>query len=164
MSKGEKKDAIKEAKFMMALKHPNIVGFREVFATKSGSLNIIMEYCDDGDLEKKIITRREEVKNKGRSYYPEDQVIQWFTMIALGIKHCHDRHILHRDLKAANIFCTRTGMVKLGDFGVSKCLERTHDMVNSGAMGTPYYMAPELFDENPYSFPADIWSLGVLLY
>lgn len=85
-------------------------------------------------------------------------------MVVLGVKHCHDRHIIHRDIKAANVFMTRSGMVKLGDFGVSKCLARTHDMVNSGAIGTPVYMAPELFDGKPYSYPADIWSLGVLLY
>ena len=84
-------------------------------------------------------------------------------MLALGVKHCHDRRIIHRDLKAQNVFMCRNGMAKIGDFGVSSVLSYTHEMVRS-VNGTPYYMAPELFDEIPYSFPADIWSLGVLLY
>ena len=90
-------------------------------------------------------------------------MLTWFTMLALGVKHCHDRRIIHRDLKAQNIFMCRNGMAKIGDFGVSRVLARTHDMVKS-VNGTPYYMAPELFDEVPYSFPADVWSLGILLY
>ena len=84
-------------------------------------------------------------------------------MLALGVKHCHDRRIIHRDLKAMNIFMCSNGMAKIGDFGVSSVLARTADMVQT-VNGTPYYMAPELFDEVPYSFPADIWSLGILLY
>ena len=95
--------------------------------------------------------------------FAEKQILTWFTMVALGIKHCHDRRIIHRDLKAQNIFVCRNGMLKIGDFGVSSILNSTVDVVKT-VSGTPYYMAPEQFEQLPYNFSADIWSLGVLLY
>ena len=56
-----------------------------------------------------------------------------------------------------------TGMIKLGDFGVSAILQDTQARANS-VKGTPYYLAPELLNDQPYSFEADIWSLGIVLY
>jgi serine/threonine protein kinase len=50
----------------------------------------------------------------------EDAIVDWFVQMCLGLKHIHDRKILHRDLKTSNIFVTRAGMVKIGDFGISK--------------------------------------------
>lgn len=86
-----------------------------------------MEYCDDGDLAKKIKERATSMAKTGLDdYFAEHQVLVWFTMLALGVKHCHDRRIIHRDLKAENVFLNRSGMVKIGDFGVSKVLARTH--------------------------------------
>ena len=75
----------------------------------------------------------------------------------------HSKYILHRDLKSQNIFLTNTGMVKLGDFGISKCLDFTLAKART-IIGTPYYLSPELIQNIPYSYKSDIWSLGVLLY
>ena len=75
----------------------------------------------------------------------------------------HDRKILHRDLKTQNLFLMKSGMLKLGDFGVSYILQDTVTKANS-VKGTPYYLAPELLQDQPYSFEADIWSLGIVLY
>lgn len=83
--------------------------------------------------------------------------------MCLAIKHCHDRKILHRDLKAQNIFLTKTGIVKLGDFGISKVLSSTVEKAVT-IVGTPYYLSPEIIQNKPYSFKSDMWSLGVLLY
>eukprot|EP00826_Nyctotherus_ovalis_P051485 TRINITY_DN6436_c0_g1_i4.p1 TRINITY_DN6436_c0_g1~~TRINITY_DN6436_c0_g1_i4.p1 ORF type:complete len:551 (+),score=141.94 TRINITY_DN6436_c0_g1_i4:2-1654(+) len=156
MSEEEKKEIFQEAKILEGLNHPNIIRFREVYRTRIGALCIIMEYADGGDLLEKM----EAAKGV---HFPESQVVTWFTQIALAIKHCHDRKILHRDLKAQNIFLTAKSYVKLGDFGISKILERTYDKAVS-LVGTPYYLSPELVQNDPYSFDADIWSLGVLLY
>ena len=83
--------------------------------------------------------------------------------MCLAIKHVHDRKILHRDLKSQNIFLTRTGRIKLGDFGIAKVLSSTVDNAKT-MVGTPYYLSPEIVESRPYNFKSDIWSLGVLLY
>ena len=89
--------------------------------------------------------------------------MDWFTQICLAIKHIHDKKILHRDLKSQNIFLTKNGLIKLGDFGIAKCLNFTLEKVRT-VVGTPYYLSPEIVENKPYSFNSDIWSLGVLLY
>lgn len=108
---------MKEASILSVLDHPHIVKFLFLFKTES-YLNIVMEYADGGDLNKII---RE---TKG-SHFPENQILNWFTQICLAIKHIHDRKIIHRDLKCQNIFMTKEGLVKLGDFGIAKNLSKT---------------------------------------
>ena len=66
-------------------------------------------------------------------------------------------------LKSQNIFLTKKGDVKLGDFGISKPLMMTLDKMST-VVGTPYYMSPEICENHSYSFKTDIWSLGVILY
>lgn len=66
-------------------------------------------------------------------------------------------------MKSQNIFLNKNGIIKLGDFGISKCLDNTLDKVQT-IIGTPYYLSPEIVQNLPYSFKSDIWSLGVLLY
>jgi NIMA (never in mitosis gene a)-related kinase len=83
--------------------------------------------------------------------------------MCLGIKHLHDRKIIHRDLKGQNIFLTESGCVKIGDMGVARVLEHTVAKAKT-VVGTPYYLSPEIIENRPYSFKSDIWSLGALLY
>ena len=109
-----------------------------------------------GDLQSKIKMQ------KGKNF-SEAQILDWFTQICLAIKHIHDRKILHRDLKSQNIFMTQNGLIKLGDFGVAKCLANTVEKAKT-IIGTPYYLSPEIVQNKPYSFKSDIWSLGILLY
>lgn len=96
-------------------------------------------------------------------YFTEDQVLNYFTQICLALKHCHDRKILHRDLKSQNIFLTKKNIVKLGDFGIARVLSNTRSKAKT-VVGTPYYLSPEIIESMPYSFKSDVWSLGVLLY
>lgn len=93
-----------------------------------------MDYADGGDLSAKI-------KNAKGSYFSENQILNWFTQICLAIKHVHDRKVIHRDLKSQNIFLTSDNIVKLGDFGIAKPLQRTLEK-NKTIVGTPYYMSP----------------------
>jgi NIMA (never in mitosis gene a)-related kinase len=72
-----------------------------------------MEYADGGDLYNRI----KEQKKIGK-LWPEDQILDWFIQICLGVKHIHDRKILHRDLKSQNIFMTSGNDIKMGDFGI----------------------------------------------
>ena len=78
-----------------------------------------------------------------------------------AISHCHAQGVIHRDIKPENIMITDAGSVRLIDFGLSKASKNNRNLRTQA--GTPYYMAPEVFDQN-YSAQADIWSLGVLLY
>lgn len=70
---------------------------------------------------------------------------------------------MHRDLKSLNVFLTKQGIAKLGDFGIAKVLSSTVDHAKT-IVGSPYYLSPEIIENRPYSFKSDIWSLGVLLY
>lgn len=90
-------------------------------------------------------------------------MLNWFTQICLAVKHVHDRKILHRDIKAQNVFMMKSGMLKLGDFGIARVLSTTSEMAAT-VVGTPYYLSPEIVQSNKYGFSTDIWSLGVLLY
>lgn len=164
MSEEERKETLKEAKILEVLNHPNITRFREVYKTKKGKLCIVMDYCDDGDLQTKIKTQAKQKTPSGRTqYFSEDQVLNWFTQICLAIKHTHDKKILHRDLKSQNIFMTKRGILKLGDFGIARVLSNTKSRAKT-VVGTPYYLSPEIIRSEGYSFKSDIWSLGVLLY
>jgi NIMA (never in mitosis gene a)-related kinase len=79
----------------------------------------------------------------------------------LGLQTLHDLKIIHRDIKCANIFLTKSGTVKLGDLNVSKVAKRG---MLSTQTGTPYYASPEVWMDKPYNFKSDIWSLGCVLY
>ena len=117
---------------------------------------MVMDYADGGDLSQKI-------KRRNGEFFSESQILDWFTQVCLAIKHIHDRKIIHRDIKSGNIFLTKNNLVKLGDFGISKCLNTTLDKAKT-IIGTPYYLSPEIINSQPYDFKSDIWSLGVLLY
>ena len=86
-----------------------------------------------------------------------------FIQMTLGIQTLHDRNILHRDLKAANVFMFSNNYLKLGDFGVSKVLKSDEALART-QVGTPYYVAPEVWRNRPYNAKCDMWSLGCLLY
>ena len=109
-----------------------------------------------GDLSQKIKERRGQ-------YFGEDQVLDWFTQICLGMKHIHDRKIIHRDLKGQNVFLTKKGIIQIGDFGIAKVLAATVAKART-SVGTPYYLSPEVVQSQPYSLSTDVWSMGVMLY
>uniref|UniRef100_A0A674K7J4 non-specific serine/threonine protein kinase n=1 Tax=Terrapene triunguis TaxID=2587831 RepID=A0A674K7J4_9SAUR len=145
----------KEAILLAKMKHPNIVAYKESFEA-DGHLYIVMEYCDDGDLMQKIKYQRGKL-------FPEDTILHWFVQMCLGVKHIHDRRVLHRDIKSKNIFLTQNGKVKLGDFGSARLL--TNPMAYACTyVGTPYYVPPEIWENLPYNNKSDIWSLGCILY
>ncbi|KAA6403113.1 MAG: putative serine/threonine-protein kinase Nek1 [Streblomastix strix] len=155
MSKKEKEESINEIRVLSKLRHPNIIAYRESFIER-GLLCIIMDYADGGDIYQKI-------QNCKGKLMDEEEILNYFVQICLAIKHVHDRKILHRDLKTQNIFLTKDNIVKLGDFGIARILNSTLEFAKT-AIGTPYYLSPEICENKSYSFQSDIWSLGCVLY
>lgn len=95
--------------------------------------------------------------------FTETEIFNWFVQLCLALEYIHGRKVLHRDLKSQNVFLTGNNTVKLGDFGISRVLENT----NAGAqtvVGTPYYMSPEICQNQPYTYKSDVWALGCVLY
>ncbi|KAF4108647.1 serine/threonine-protein kinase Nek5 isoform X2 [Onychostoma macrolepis] len=156
LSSRDKDASRKEVTLLSKMKHPNIVAFYKSFHDRN-NLCILMEYCDAGDLMHRIRTQR------GKPF-TEQQIVDWFVQICLGLKHIHDRKILHRDIKAQNIFLSHGGLkVKLGDFGIARMLNSTMELART-CVGTPYYLSPEICENRPYNNKTDIWSLGCVLY
>jgi serine/threonine protein kinase len=107
-----------ECKVLQRLRHPGIVCYEDSFIHKNRQLCIVMAFCEGGDLSTVIEKRRMRL-------FPEQEVISWFLQISLALQYMHAEHILHRDLKTQNIFLTKQGVIKLGDFGIAKVLEGT---------------------------------------
>jgi NIMA (never in mitosis gene a)-related kinase len=157
MTPKERKIALSEAKVLGALKHPYIIGFRESYMD-GNTLCILMDYAEGGDLFKTIDRTRRKMQK-----ISEAKILRWATQILLALKYLHDKHVLHRDLKSQNIFISASGRIKLGDFGISRVLENTNCFAKT-SIGTPYYLAPEICQQKPYSWSADIWAVGCILY
>ncbi|XP_016278614.2 serine/threonine-protein kinase Nek1 isoform X4 [Monodelphis domestica] len=155
MSSKEREESRREVEVLANMKHPNIVLYRESFE-ESGSLYIVMDYCEGGDLYKRINAQKGVL-------FPEDQIMDWFVQICLALKHVHDRKILHRDIKSQNIFLTKDGTIQLGDFGIARVLNSTVELART-CIGTPYYLSPEICENKPYNNKSDIWALGCVLY
>ncbi|KAL2310918.1 hypothetical protein Nmel_002599 [Mimus melanotis] len=152
----EKEASEKEVMLLAKMKHANIVTFYASLQEKN-KLYIVMEYCDGGDLMKRINMQHGVL-------FDEDQILSWFVQISLGLKHIHDKKILHRDVKAQNVFLSNNGKVaKLGDFGIARQLNSTTEFAHT-CVGTPYYLSPEICENRPYNNKTDIWSLGCVLY
>ena len=158
LSQKEKLNSFNEVRILASIEHKNIIGYKEAFFDdKSKTLNIVMEYADGGDLNTQI----KEIKQK-KLFFEEKQI--WSTLIQIleGLNYLHKSSIIHRDLKSANIFLTKDGIVKIGDLNVSKIL--TKMVTTNTQTGTPYFASPEIWNDQPYDYKCDIWSVGCIIY
>mmetsp|Transcript_40296 Transcript_40296/g.61493 ORF Transcript_40296/g.61493 Transcript_40296/m.61493 type:complete len:192 (-) Transcript_40296:2373-2948(-) len=157
MTEKEKRNALNEIRLLASVTHPNIIEYRESFIESSSqTLCLVMEYADGGDLAQRITDLMKRSEN-----FTVEEALSITTQMIMGLKALHDSNICHRDLKCANIFLTNKGQVKLGDFNVSKVLNR--GMLRTQT-GTPYYASPEVWQDKPYDYKSDIWSLGCIIY
>lgn len=146
-----------EVMLMQRLQHPNIVAYKDsFFANGRDNLCIVMTFADGGDLGQRISDAKSHL-------FKEDQIMHWFVQAALAIHYMHENKVLHRDIKAQNIFMLGNGRLVLGDLGISKVLDGTVQFAQT-QIGTPYYMSPELFKNKPYNHKSDVWALGCVLY
>ena len=153
----EKEAALNEVRILASLSHPNIIGYKEAFYDeRSKTLNIVMEYADDGDIAHKI---KENLKRRLR--FDESTLWEWIIQLLEGLKYLHDNKIMHRDLKCANIFLMKNGQLKIGDLNVSKLAKNNMARTQTG---TPFYLSPEIWRDLPYDYKCDIWSVGCIIY
>ncbi|TGZ69890.1 hypothetical protein CRM22_003481 [Opisthorchis felineus] len=138
---------------MERLDHPNIIRVFE-FHEFPDRWYLIMEYAPVGELHSYL-------KRHGRM---EDTAAKNISaQIVSALKHMHERGVVHRDLKAENVLFVASGIVKVGDFGFSKKINREDALTTF--CGSPPYAAPELFVADSYTGPAvDLWALGVLIF
>jgi NIMA (never in mitosis gene a)-related kinase len=153
----EQEGCMNEVRLLASFNSINIISYKDAFFDNDiNSLCIVMEYADDGDLANKI-----ENNLKNKTFFDEEMIWEYFYQMVKGVKYLHDRKIMHRDLKSANIFMFKGGELKIGDMNVSKVYKLG---LNNTQTGTPYYTAPEIWKDLPYDYKCDIWSLGCVLY
>ena len=152
-SENAKRKIFNEVLMQKTLDHPNVIKLLEVFENKR-YIFFVMEYAEEGDILK---------LQKKRGPLEEKLACFLCFQIIQGLKHCHSRDILHRDIKLDNIFLGNNFETKIGDFGVSKILKPNQIIYEQ--CGTPAYIAPEIIKGEGYgSCKPDIWNLGILLY
>ena len=162
LSKIEQENSVNEIRILSSIVHPNIISYKESFWNwKNKTLNIIMEYCDDGDLESKINKMK---RNKIK--FNEKLIWNYVFQIIFGLKALHDKGIIHRDLKSANVFLSKlNNKCKIGDLNTGKVIKNNINK-NKGnyQIGTPYYFSPEIWNNGEVSYKSDIWALGCIIY
>lgn len=150
----------REISLLRDLTHPNIVQYLGC-SSSADYLNIFLEYVPGGSVQTML-----------NSYgaLPEPLVRSFVRQILTGLSYLHNRDIIHRDIKGANILVDNKGTIKISDFGISKKLEASN--ILNGAnnnkhrpslQGSVFWMAPEVVKQTSYTRKADIWSLGCLV-
>ncbi|CAI2363171.1 unnamed protein product [Moneuplotes crassus] len=159
VEKNRRKKVINEHRILKTLNHPNILKFYNYYETRN-HLWLIFDFCPGGDIYKML--------NEDKMF-PEEITKHFGVEIMKGMYYLHSNGIIYGDLKPSTILFNEYNELKLADFGRAK---KITDYINPGQetyakakTGSPYYMAPELFqDEGVYSFCSDIWSFGCLLF
>jgi hypothetical protein len=136
------------------LKHPNLLSLYDVKQDDLGDSWVVMEYVAGDSLEA--------VLERYPDGMPRQEVLAWFHGIAAGVTYLHDQGIVHRDLKPGNIF-SDGGIVKIGDYGLSKFISASRRSGQTESVGTVHYMAPEI-GNGRYGKEIDIYALGIILY
>lgn len=143
-------ELLQEPRLLAALDHPNIVSITT--AEKQESIFfIVMEYVEGDTLEDVI----------AGNALDTPRMLDYSAQVCSAIRHAHDQGVIHRDLRPPNMLISRTGVLKVADFGVSRFLELAAR--GTTVIGSPPYMAPEQF-EGKAVFASDIYSLGITMY
>ena len=144
---------VREAQAAAALNHPNICTVYEIDESKGKSF-IAMEYIEGQTLKEKTTMRPLNL----------NEALDIAIQIADGLRHAHDKGIVHRDVKSSNIMIKKNGQAKVMDFGLAKLVGSTMVTREGTTLGTIAYMSPEQAQGKEVDQRSDIWSLGVVLY
>jgi serine/threonine-protein kinase len=145
----------REAQAVAKLHHDNILQVFDYSAGDSLAAYIVTEFIDGQTLKQWFAGRKN----------PQPEVAALIAIeLGTALSHAHSFGIIHRDVKPENVMVRRDGMLKLMDFGVAQILDLERMTVTGQLLGSPAYMAPELFEGKPLDFRTDVFSVGVLLY
>jgi NIMA (never in mitosis gene a)-related kinase 1/4/5 len=153
----EADDILTEAKYLRDLSHKYIVKYIDDFIHiefNKGKIEpiyyviIIMEFCEGGDLKKKI----DDVFN-AKGHFSKAELINILLQICESLNYLHNRNIIHRDIKSQNIFFTKDNIVRIGDFGLAKKIKKNRRTTYMTKVGTDSYMAPEVLKGESYGKP-----------
>ncbi|NQU23975.1 MAG: serine/threonine protein kinase [Candidatus Nealsonbacteria bacterium] len=136
------------------LKHPNLLSLFDIREDARGDTWVVMEFVAGACLADVVATHPDGL--------PTEEALTWFHGLSAGVAYLHDRGIVHRDLKPGNIFSDE-GIVKVGDYGLSKFVSCSRRSGQTESVGTVHYMAPEVANGR-YGKEIDIYALGVVLY
>jgi serine/threonine protein kinase/tetratricopeptide (TPR) repeat protein len=151
---GAKRRFMHEAKAASALDHPNICSIYDIEELPSGQTFLVMGYYQGQSLREVLEEGAMEV----------DYAISVAAQVAVGLAAAHEKGIVHRDVKPANILITKDGLIKILDFGVAKLAGATKLTKTGGTVGTIAYMSPEQITGKEVDARSDIFSLGVMFY
>ena len=144
---------IKEAHFIASLANPHIITIHDISTLANGDYYIAMELLDGGDLS-----------DNQQHFREPDAILRLIQQIAEGLAVVHDKGIIHRDVKPANILFRKDGTAVLTDFGIAKDADNNSDLTQAGfSLGSPSYSSPEQAQGRPIDITTDIYSLGVIL-
>ncbi|XP_037031759.1 serine/threonine-protein kinase MARK2-like isoform X16 [Bradysia coprophila] len=153
LNPGSLQKLFREVRIMKMLDHPNIVKLFQVIETEK-TLYLVMEYASGGEVFDYLVLHGRMKEKEARAK---------FRQIVSAVQYCHQKRIIHRDLKAENLLLDSEMNIKIADFGFSN--EFTPGSKLDTFCGSPPYAAPELFQGKKYDGPeVDVWSLGVILY
>uniref|UniRef100_A0A8C6SY25 MAP/microtubule affinity-regulating kinase 3 n=1 Tax=Neogobius melanostomus TaxID=47308 RepID=A0A8C6SY25_9GOBI len=153
----------REMRIMKTLNHPNIVQLFEVIETEK-TLYLVMEYASGGEVFDYLVSHGRMKEKEARAKFRQVGASSIFVpQIVSAVHYCHQKNIVHRDLKAENLLLDAKANIKIADFGFSN--EFSAGSKLDTFCGSPPYAAPELFQGKKYDGPeVDVWSLGVILY
>lgn len=158
-NKKQMENAINEVRIICSIDHPNIVKyFDALIDQKNKDLYVFMEFLGGGDLSHRIAQMKRANTNFG-----EKQVWRYTLQILQGLKALHQRQIIHRDIKPGNLFLSSDYKeLKIGDLNTSKIMG--DKKLTNTVIGTPYYLAPEIWRSSKYDYRCDVFSMGCVVY
>lgn len=150
--KANEKSLEAEVKLLKSLHHENIVLYVDLIVT-TNHLNLVLEFIEGGSLAQVI---------EKFGVFPEPLAALYIQQVLSGLDYLHKNGVTHRDIKGPNLLITKEGVVKLTDFGIARIASANGDstLMSSAANGSPFWMAPEVIQNQSSEPPCDIWSVG----